>query len=164
MLPYLDKKFFADVIKGLEVTRSFCVTQVSPKCYHKCPQKTEAEGRLPWWCSGWESACQRRGHGFDPWSGKIPHPAGQLSLCTATTEAALSQSQSHWAKSRVDSHPPPPRGSMGEYTHTPTSSFCWLCQFLACGHVTTVHPPSSHHLLLHESNSPLPLFLNKIVF
>ena len=94
MLPYLDKKFFADVIKGLEVTRSFCVTQVSPKCYHKCPQKTEAEGRLPWWCSGWESAWQRRGHGFDHWSGKIPHPAGQLSLCTATTEAALSKSVS----------------------------------------------------------------------
>ena len=89
MLPYLDKKFFADVIKDLEVTRSFCVTRVSPKCYHKCPQKTEAEGRLPWWCSGWESACQCRGQGFDPWSGKIPHPAGQLSLCTATTKPAL---------------------------------------------------------------------------
>ena len=21
---------------------------------------------LPWWCSGWESACQCRGHGFEP--------------------------------------------------------------------------------------------------
>ena len=36
-----------------------------------------AEG-LPWWRGGFESACQRRGHGFDPWSGKIPHAAEQL--------------------------------------------------------------------------------------
>ena len=33
---------------------------------------------LPWWCSGSESACQCRGHGFEPWSGKIPHAAEQL--------------------------------------------------------------------------------------
>ena len=33
---------------------------------------------LPWWRSGWESACQCRGHGFKPWSGKIPHAAEQL--------------------------------------------------------------------------------------
>ena len=26
-------------------------------------------GGLPWWRSGWESACQCRGHGFKPWSG-----------------------------------------------------------------------------------------------
>ena len=25
-----------------------------------------------------ESACQCRGHGFEPWSGKIPHAAEQL--------------------------------------------------------------------------------------
>ena len=56
---------------------------------------------LPWWRSGWESACQCRGHGFEPWSGKIPHAAEQLgpwattteparwSLCSATGEAAI---------------------------------------------------------------------------
>ena len=33
---------------------------------------------LPWWCSGWESACQCRRHGLEPWSGKIPHAAEQL--------------------------------------------------------------------------------------
>ena len=33
---------------------------------------------LPWWRSGWESACQCRGQGFEPWSGKIPHAAEQL--------------------------------------------------------------------------------------
>ena len=35
---------------------------------------------LPWWRSGWESACQCRGHGFEPWSGKIPHAVEQLGL------------------------------------------------------------------------------------
>ena len=28
------------------------------------------------------------GHGFDPWSRKIPHAAEQLSLCATTTEPA----------------------------------------------------------------------------
>ena len=41
---------------------------------------------LPWWCSGWESACQCRGHGFEPWSGKIPHAAKQLGPWATTTE------------------------------------------------------------------------------
>ena len=31
-------------------------------------------------------ACQSRGHGFKPWSGKIPHAAEQLSPCATTTE------------------------------------------------------------------------------
>ena len=43
---------------------------------------------LPWWCSGWESACQCRGHGFEPWSGKIPHAAEQLGPWATTTEPA----------------------------------------------------------------------------
>ena len=33
-----------------------------------------------------KSACQCRRHGFDPWSGKIPQAAEQLSLCATTTE------------------------------------------------------------------------------
>ena len=28
---------------------------------------------LPWCYSGWESACQCREYGFDPWSWKTPH-------------------------------------------------------------------------------------------
>ena len=43
---------------------------------------------LPWWRSGWESACQRREHGFEPWSGKIPHTAEQLGPWATTTEPA----------------------------------------------------------------------------
>ena len=30
-----------------------------------------------------------QGHGFDPWSRKIPHGAEQLSLCTTTAEARV---------------------------------------------------------------------------
>ena len=43
---------------------------------------------LPWWHSDWESTCQCRGHGFEPWSGKIPH-VEQLSSWATTTEPAL---------------------------------------------------------------------------
>ena len=44
---------------------------------------------LPWWRSGWESCCQCRGHGFRPWSRRIPHAAEQLGPCTTTAEPAL---------------------------------------------------------------------------
>ena len=39
---------------------------------------------------GAESTCQRREHGFGPWSwsGEILHVAGQLSSSTTTTEPA----------------------------------------------------------------------------
>ena len=41
---------------------------------------------LPWWRSGWESACQCREHRFEPWSGRIPHAAEQLGPWATTTE------------------------------------------------------------------------------
>ena len=53
----------------------------------KNKHKTDWKG-LPWWCSGWESACQCRGHGFEPWSGKIPHAAEQLGPWATTTDPA----------------------------------------------------------------------------
>ena len=43
---------------------------------------------LPWWCSGWESACQCRGHGFEPWSGKVPHAVEQMGPWATITEPA----------------------------------------------------------------------------
>ena len=43
---------------------------------------------LPWWRSGWESACQCRGRGFEPWSGKIPHAVEQLGPWATTAEPA----------------------------------------------------------------------------
>ena len=46
---------------------------------------------LFWWLSGKEpmSLCQCRRHRFNPWSGKIPHAAGQLSPCTTTIKPVL---------------------------------------------------------------------------
>ena len=43
---------------------------------------------LPWWRSGCESACQCRAHGFEPWSGRIPHAAERLGPWATTTEPA----------------------------------------------------------------------------
>ena len=37
--------------------------------------------RTPLWLSGKEPTCPYRRHGFDPWSGKIPHATGQPSPC-----------------------------------------------------------------------------------
>ena len=54
---------------------------------HSCLIKMVHSG-LPWWRSGWESACQCRGHGFEPWSGRIPHAAEQLGPWATTTEPA----------------------------------------------------------------------------
>ena len=55
-----------------------------------------AEHGFPWWLSGKESACQRRRHGSDPWSGKIPYAMKQLSrvpqllsLCPRAQELQL---------------------------------------------------------------------------
>ena len=68
------------------------------------PKKTKKKGRkngwgLLWWRSGWESACQCRGHGFKPWSGKIPHAVEQVSPCATTRACALEPvSHNYWAR------------------------------------------------------------------
>ena len=46
----------------------------------------ELAGRASLVPSGEESACKCRGHGFDPWSGKIPYAMEPLSPCTTTPE------------------------------------------------------------------------------
>ena len=53
---------------------------------------------LPWWFSGKESTCQRKRHGFNPWSVKIPHATEPLSSCATTTEPVLqSGNHSYWS-------------------------------------------------------------------
>ena len=49
----------------------------------------KSNGGLPWCFSGWESTCQCRGHGLDPWSGMISCAMEQLSLWATTTEAQV---------------------------------------------------------------------------
>ena len=63
----------------------------SPSAQSYCtvsPQSLKNIVGLPWWRSGWESACQCRVHGFEPWSGRIPHAAEQLGPWATTTEPA----------------------------------------------------------------------------
>ena len=60
---------------------------------------------LPWWRSGWESACQCRGHGFEPWSVKIPHAAEQQSPWATTTEPARLEPVLHNKRGRDSERP-----------------------------------------------------------
>ena len=60
---------------------------------------------LPWWRSGWESACQCRGHRFEPWSGKIPHAAEQLGPWATTTEPARLEPVLRNKRGRVSERP-----------------------------------------------------------
>ena len=46
--------------------------------------------------SWWESASRCRGHGFNPWSGKIPQAVRWLTLCTKTTEPACPEKPWQW--------------------------------------------------------------------
>ena len=51
--------------------------------------KKKGQG-LPWWLSGKDSACLCRIRGFDPWSGKTPRAAEQLSpMCHKHRACAL---------------------------------------------------------------------------
>ena len=59
-----------------------------------CIQTTTAKG-LPWWLRGKESACQCKRHGFDLWSGKIPHAQEHLSPCATTTEPVCQEPVGH---------------------------------------------------------------------
>ena len=60
-------------------------------------KKKKENSGLPWWSSGYESACQCQGHRFDPWCGKIPHAAEQLSPCATTIEPACCHHRSSGA-------------------------------------------------------------------
>ena len=62
-----------------------CFTTLDSRNY------TKLYNTLPWdFPSGAvdrKSSCEGRGHGFDPWSGKIPPASVQVSMHAATTEA-----------------------------------------------------------------------------
>ena len=56
----------------------------------KCPSMGQklSRLRLPWWRSGWASACRCRGHGFEPWSGRVTHAAERLGRGATIAEPA----------------------------------------------------------------------------
>ena len=57
------------------------------------------------------TAMQR--HRFDPWSGKIPHAAGQLSPCATTTEPML------WSPPAASTEPVCPRAHVQQQANPP---------------------------------------------
>ena len=83
---------------------------------------------LPWWRSGWESACQCRGHGFEPWSGKIPYAAEQLGPWATTTEPAHLEPVLRNKRGRDSERPThrdeewPPLAATGESPRTETKT------------------------------------------
>ena len=54
---------------------------------------------LPWWLSGEESTWQCKRHGFNPWSGNIPHAMEQQTPCTVTAQpcAPKPRSCNYWS-------------------------------------------------------------------
>ena len=83
---------------------------------------------LPWWRSGWESACQCRGQGFEPWSGKIPHAAEQLGPWATITGPARLEPVLRNKRGRDSERPAhrdeewPPLSATGESPHTETKT------------------------------------------
>ena len=90
--------------------------------------KNAAIWGLPWWLSGWGSACQCRGHGFEPWSGKIPHAAEQLSPWATITEPARLEPVLRNKRGHDNERPAhideewPPLASTGESPRTETKT------------------------------------------
>ena len=115
---YLTIDFYAKYIKD---------TYNSVKKKISNPIKNEQRG-LPWWRSGWESACQCRGHGFEPWSGRIPHAAEQLSPWATITEPARLEPVLRNKRGRDGERPAhrneewPPLATTGESPHTETKT------------------------------------------
>ena len=83
---------------------------------------------LPWWRSGWESACRCRGHGFEPWSRKIPHATEQLGPWATTTEPARLEPVLRNKRGRNSERPThrdeewPPLAMTGESPRTETKT------------------------------------------
>ena len=83
---------------------------------------------LPWWRSGWESACRCGGHGFEPWSGKIPHAAEQLGPWATIVEPARLEPVLRNKRGRDSERPAhrdeerPPLAATGESPRTETKT------------------------------------------
>ena len=83
---------------------------------------------LPWWRSGWESACRCKGHEFELWSGKIPHAAEQLGPWATITEPARLEPVLRNKRGRDSERPAhreeewPPLAATGESPRTETKT------------------------------------------
>ena len=90
--PYTSKELRCELSKVMEPHER----DMSTRCNLICVLERALPGLL-WWLNGKECTYQRRRHGFDPWSGKLPHAVQQLSPCATTPEPALEpESRHHW--------------------------------------------------------------------
>ena len=89
--------------------------------------KKECTG-LPWWRSGWESACQCGGRGFGPWSGRIPHATERLSPWATIAEPARLEPVLRYGRGRDGERPAhrdeewPPLAATGGSPRTETKT------------------------------------------
>ena len=96
--------------------------------FHHINHYIKCKWGLPWWCRGWESACQCRGHGFEPWSGKIPHAAEQLGPRATIAESARLEPVLHNKRGRDSERPVhrneewPPLAAIRESPRTETKT------------------------------------------
>ena len=93
---------------------------------------------LPWWLSGKESACQCKGHRFDPWSRKIPHASEQLSPRATITEPTRLRHGSLHA-SHTEAYTPHTRKPTRYTAHAPQP------EKLPHREARTPHPEKSPH-------------------
>ena len=77
---YKEKNF------TIPITDKRLTSPVKKKCKQISKKKINRTSLVAQWL---RIHLPMQGHGFEPWSGKIPHTAEQLSLCATTTEPAL---------------------------------------------------------------------------
>ena len=87
---------YMNLLLGLFLSR----TQTNVGALLSLKKKNKKTCGLPWWFSGKESVWQCRRHGFQPWSGKIPHAGEHLSSRT-TAEPVLQSQGTATTKARV---------------------------------------------------------------
>ena len=91
---------YMNLLLGLFLSRTQTNIGALLSLKKKQKQKKNTCG-LPSWFSGKESAWQCRRHGFQPWSGKIPHAGEHLSSCTTTVEPVLQSQGTATTKAHV---------------------------------------------------------------
>ena len=65
---------------------------------------------VPWWHSGWASACPCRGRGFHLWSQQIPPAAGDKTRGCATTPEPAATTEAQAPKADILQPEQPPQG------------------------------------------------------
>ena len=130
---WAPEKAFRDIVKSMWFEGENMPTV---KEMGRSPYRRETKNSFPikfcrglrWWRSGWESACQCRGHGFEPWSGRIPHAAEQLGPWVTTTEPARLEPVLRNKRGRDNERPVhrdeewPPLAATGESSRTETKT------------------------------------------